>query len=499
MPPVSEMEVSASHGGSTGSLSRADCLCPVCLEIFLEPVTLPCGHTFCKPCFLETVDKANMCCPLCRKRVSTWARHNGRNKTLVNSELWLRVQAAFPAQCQRRLRGLEVDEEEISFFRPQVCLPGEVRQEYEDQISKLAEEKRALEEAERRASEEYIQRLLAEEEGRRAEESRSQEQRQLEDDERLAWTLSEELNQSPISESQSNTRLNKTPLSKRKPHTNAGDIEKFLSPLPRPLSDPESSSSLTANKENVSCPDRKSSTPRTDLCQEHPSMQCIATTSAEGSTHPSTGHTPHTNSSHIHPSTGPSHTSSEPVSVSKRKSSELGPRGEEVVEAFSKRPCPARSPPGGGEPPWAPEEATLLQELAQREEVLFRQHEEDRRLAQALQKELDRETALQAVDRRKGSSDQYLLRQKPSRAQSTSGRAQSSSGAVPATPPCTNRGRSRSASATKRGASERRLSSPRVRGGGGGQGGPSSSAAPLISLGRASRQASLTDMFPPGH
>ena len=116
MPPVSEMEVSASHGGTTGGLSRADCLCPVCLEIFLEPVTLPCDHTFCKPCFLETVDKANMCCPLCRKRVSTWARHNSRNKTLVNIELWLRVQAAFPAQCQRRLRGLEVEEESECFL-----------------------------------------------------------------------------------------------------------------------------------------------------------------------------------------------------------------------------------------------------------------------------------------------------------------------------------------------------------------------------------------------
>lgn len=230
-------------------------------------------------------------------------------------------------------------------------------------------------------------------------------------------------------------------------------------------------------------------------------MQCVATTSTEGSMHPSTSHTPHTNSSHIHPSTGPSHTSPKPVSVSKRKSSELGPREE--VEAFSKRPCPAGSPPGGGEPPWAPEEATLLQELAQREEVLFRQHEEDHRLAQALQKELDQEVALQAVDRRKGSSDQYLLRQKPSR-------VQSSSGPVAATPPCTNRERSRSASATKRGASERRLSSPRVRGGGGqggprvrgggggGQGGPSSPAAPLLSMGRASRQASLMDMFPPG-
>lgn len=108
MPPVSEVEIAAPKEGA-GGLSRSDCLCPVCLEIFLEPVTLPCSHTFCKSCFLETVDKSNMCCPLCRKRVSTWARLNSRNKTLVNKDLWQRIQNAFPEQCQRRLSGQEDD------------------------------------------------------------------------------------------------------------------------------------------------------------------------------------------------------------------------------------------------------------------------------------------------------------------------------------------------------------------------------------------------------
>lgn len=108
MPPVSQVDLEM---GKEGKLNQADCLCPICLEIFLEPVTLPCTHTFCKPCFLETVDKANICCPLCRKRVSTWARLNGRNKTLVNAELWRRIQDTFPTQCQRRLNGVDDDED----------------------------------------------------------------------------------------------------------------------------------------------------------------------------------------------------------------------------------------------------------------------------------------------------------------------------------------------------------------------------------------------------
>eukprot|EP00064_Thunnus_orientalis_P026089 superscaffoldBa00015271_g26558 len=55
MAPVSDVEVEVSslsdragRGRRAGPPSLDDCLCPVCLEIFLEPVTLPCTHTFCK-------------------------------------------------------------------------------------------------------------------------------------------------------------------------------------------------------------------------------------------------------------------------------------------------------------------------------------------------------------------------------------------------------------------------------------------------------------------
>ncbi|KAK1168662.1 E3 ubiquitin-protein ligase rnf168-like [Acipenser oxyrinchus oxyrinchus] len=250
---------------SLDELSQADCVCPICLEIFLEPVTLPCDHTFCKPCFQQTVDKSNLCCPLCRKRVSTWARLHARNKTLVNEELWGRVQKAFPVHCQRRLSGQDLDDATLNALipQPQLCKPGELRQEYEDQKSKLEAEKRVLEEEERRASEEYIQQLLAEaeDEERRAEESRRAVELQLENDARLAQMLSEELNANQFSETQGPSieisRQNSSGKKKKK-KTSLGNIEKYLSPIsnrmPSSLIHPETSrcTSLSANKEDIS-------------------------------------------------------------------------------------------------------------------------------------------------------------------------------------------------------------------------------------------------------
>lgn len=219
MAPISDVE---REGGVGRSLSREDCLCPICLEIFMEPVTLPCTHTFCKACFLESVDKATLCCPLCRKRVAVWARQHSRNKSLVNEALWRRIQAAFPRQKQ--------DDDYEPVFLPRLSEPGALRQEYEDQISKLTEEKRELEEQEQKASEELIRRLLAEEE----QHLREQQQRQ-EEDERLARVLSRELNSAPDQ--------SPTPEPPKKKLTG---MDRFLFPVSR-----SPAHSSTSNKENI--------------------------------------------------------------------------------------------------------------------------------------------------------------------------------------------------------------------------------------------------------
>ncbi|CAL9684573.1 unnamed protein product [Knipowitschia caucasica] len=242
MAPVSDVELEAD---SSRPLSKEDCVCPICLEIFMEPVTLPCSHTFCKVCFLESVDKATLCCPLCRKRVSTWARHQTRKKSLVNESLWKNIQRCFPRSEERRQGGGEEHMEVMCFRR--LCEPGALRQEYEDQVSKLSEEKRVLDEQERQASEELIQRLLAEEE------ELQKEQRQIRhEDERLARLLSQELNSA-------DQRRPPEATVKKKP---VGQMDRFLSPLSK-----GSTHISPNNKEYISVPQTSSSEPQTDQSQ----------------------------------------------------------------------------------------------------------------------------------------------------------------------------------------------------------------------------------------
>ncbi|KAK3808372.1 MAG: hypothetical protein J3Q66DRAFT_74823 [Benniella sp.] len=42
--------------------------CSVCQEYFIEPVSAPCGHTFCRACILQALDVSSGC-PLCRTTI----------------------------------------------------------------------------------------------------------------------------------------------------------------------------------------------------------------------------------------------------------------------------------------------------------------------------------------------------------------------------------------------------------------------------------------------
>lgn len=53
-------------GDSDEDSDRWKCFdCPICFELLFDPVTSPCGHSFCRQCLARAIDH-NPCCPVCR-------------------------------------------------------------------------------------------------------------------------------------------------------------------------------------------------------------------------------------------------------------------------------------------------------------------------------------------------------------------------------------------------------------------------------------------------
>ena len=103
-------------------------VCPVCLEDIEDPVVLPCRHEVCKVCFCATVAVATVCCPLCRKRMSSWARKNARDP----------VNKFRKAEIERNRLEARVDSCTRAAIVPN-CLsqPGDIKKEYLLELEKV--------------------------------------------------------------------------------------------------------------------------------------------------------------------------------------------------------------------------------------------------------------------------------------------------------------------------------------------------------------------------
>ncbi|KAM9424429.1 E3 ubiquitin-protein ligase TRIM21-like [Pholidichthys leucotaenia] len=53
---------------ATNLQSEDHCLCSICLDVFTDPVTIPCGHNFCKNCITQHWDVNSCQCPMCKKK-----------------------------------------------------------------------------------------------------------------------------------------------------------------------------------------------------------------------------------------------------------------------------------------------------------------------------------------------------------------------------------------------------------------------------------------------
>ncbi|OWM65264.1 LON peptidase N-terminal domain and RING finger protein 1 isoform X2 [Punica granatum] len=70
--------------------------CTLCLKLLHEPITTPCGHSFCRACLFQSMDRGNKC-PLCRTVLFISPRTSAVNVTLNNI-----IQKNFPEAYEER-------------------------------------------------------------------------------------------------------------------------------------------------------------------------------------------------------------------------------------------------------------------------------------------------------------------------------------------------------------------------------------------------------------
>ncbi|MEE6478333.1 hypothetical protein FKM82_011821 [Ascaphus truei] len=79
-------------------LSFSDVECSLCIRMFLEPVTTPCGHTFCKECLERCMDHQPYC-PLCKQSLREYLREGNYPITALLQEV---MSTVFPAELADR-------------------------------------------------------------------------------------------------------------------------------------------------------------------------------------------------------------------------------------------------------------------------------------------------------------------------------------------------------------------------------------------------------------
>lgn len=143
-----------------------DVICPICKGILIEPVSMPCKHVLCLECFEKTMTMANLVCPLCRRRLSSWLRKAKKEKKLVDLVLWDHIQKKHPNDIKAKLEDDEADTNSLLNITPldrRISLHGEIRHEFEMQRKSLEEEEFKRRQQEEKATLELIKKIQAEE------------------------------------------------------------------------------------------------------------------------------------------------------------------------------------------------------------------------------------------------------------------------------------------------------------------------------------------------
>ncbi|XP_041068428.1 zinc-binding protein A33-like isoform X2 [Carcharodon carcharias] len=88
-------------------------ICPICLDFFTDPVTVDCGHNFCRSCFTQCWKKEINSCPECREEFPE--RNLRVNRALANLAEKTRKLKLDPKEKESKLH-CEEHQEELKLF-----------------------------------------------------------------------------------------------------------------------------------------------------------------------------------------------------------------------------------------------------------------------------------------------------------------------------------------------------------------------------------------------
>ncbi|XP_067115418.1 LON peptidase N-terminal domain and RING finger protein 2-like [Osmerus mordax] len=97
-------------------LDSGDMECSLCMRLFYEPVTTPCGHTFCLKCLERCLDH-NPYCPLCKENLAEYLATRGYNKTVLMEQV---LQRYLGDELADRKRIQEEEQKELSNLNQEV-------------------------------------------------------------------------------------------------------------------------------------------------------------------------------------------------------------------------------------------------------------------------------------------------------------------------------------------------------------------------------------------
>ncbi|CAM9955345.1 unnamed protein product [Ectocarpus sp. 6 AP-2014] len=105
------------RAGGTATLPLAALECAVCLSLVCEPVSLSCGHSFCRVCLVNTLRRNKKKCPTCRavchNRREFVAEDQPEDVMLANI-----ARTCFPELAAARLKEVEAEREKFMTVLP---------------------------------------------------------------------------------------------------------------------------------------------------------------------------------------------------------------------------------------------------------------------------------------------------------------------------------------------------------------------------------------------